>query len=256
MRSARCACSRRSASWSSSGRRASTRPRPPSCTARCRRRRRRETHAVLPALALRRRQALRLLDHGQLPRSLRHASPATASCSTTSRRSAARPSSPARSPAALARDRARACRTGSTSATSTRGATGATPATTSRRMWLMLQQDEPDDYVHRDRRAALRARVRRARRREARHAHRVARRRASTRRACDAATGRDAWSRIDPRYFRPTEVDTLLGDPRKARDKLGWTPAVQLRRSWCTRWCDADLEHARARRHGAPRGLP
>ncbi|HEX5051264.1 MAG TPA: GDP-mannose 4,6-dehydratase [Planctomycetota bacterium] len=30
--------------------------------------------------------------------------------------------------------------------------------------------------------------------------------------------------RIDPRYYRPTEVDTLLGDPRKAREKLGWTP--------------------------------
>lgn len=30
--------------------------------------------------------------------------------------------------------------------------------------------------------------------------------------------------RVDPRYFRPTEVETLLGDPSKARDKLGWTP--------------------------------
>ena len=28
--------------------------------------------------------------------------------------------------------------------------------------------------------------------------------------------------RIDPRYFRPTEVETLLGDPSKAREKLGW----------------------------------
>jgi GDPmannose 4,6-dehydratase len=30
--------------------------------------------------------------------------------------------------------------------------------------------------------------------------------------------------RVDPRYFRPTEVETLLGDPSKAREKLGWTP--------------------------------
>ncbi|MDP1653024.1 MAG: GDP-mannose 4,6-dehydratase [Rhodocyclaceae bacterium] len=29
---------------------------------------------------------------------------------------------------------------------------------------------------------------------------------------------------VDPRYFRPTEVETLLGDPTKAREKLGWTP--------------------------------
>jgi len=32
--------------------------------------------------------------------------------------------------------------------------------------------------------------------------------------------------RIDPRYFRPTEVDTLLGDPAKAREKLGWEPKI------------------------------
>jgi GDPmannose 4,6-dehydratase len=29
---------------------------------------------------------------------------------------------------------------------------------------------------------------------------------------------------VDPRYFRPTEVETLLGDATKAREKLGWTP--------------------------------
>ncbi len=34
--------------------------------------------------------------------------------------------------------------------------------------------------------------------------------------------------RIDPRYFRPTEVETLLGDPAKAREKLGWTPRITL----------------------------
>jgi GDPmannose 4,6-dehydratase len=30
--------------------------------------------------------------------------------------------------------------------------------------------------------------------------------------------------RVDPRYYRPTEVETLIGDPTKAREKLGWTP--------------------------------
>jgi len=34
--------------------------------------------------------------------------------------------------------------------------------------------------------------------------------------------------RIDPRYFRPAEVETLLGDPSKAREKLGWTPTTTL----------------------------
>jgi GDPmannose 4,6-dehydratase len=34
---------------------------------------------------------------------------------------------------------------------------------------------------------------------------------------------------IDPRYFRPTEVETLLGDPTKAREKLGWTPKITFK---------------------------
>lgn len=38
----------------------------------------------------------------------------------------------------------------------------------------------------------------------------------------------DVIVRVDPRYFRPTEVETLLGDPTKAREKLGWTPATTL----------------------------
>ncbi|MEI6544912.1 MAG: GDP-mannose 4,6-dehydratase, partial [Methylococcales bacterium] len=33
---------------------------------------------------------------------------------------------------------------------------------------------------------------------------------------------------IDPRYFRPAEVETLLGDPSKAKAKLGWTPQITL----------------------------
>ena len=38
----------------------------------------------------------------------------------------------------------------------------------------------------------------------------------------------DVVVRVDPRYFRPTEVETLLGDPGKAKRKLGWTPATTL----------------------------
>ena len=34
--------------------------------------------------------------------------------------------------------------------------------------------------------------------------------------------------RVDPRYFRPTEVETLLGDPSKAKARLGWTPTTTL----------------------------
>jgi GDPmannose 4,6-dehydratase len=38
----------------------------------------------------------------------------------------------------------------------------------------------------------------------------------------------DVIVKVDPRYFRPTEVETLLGDPTKAREKLGWTPETTL----------------------------
>jgi len=41
----------------------------------------------------------------------------------------------------------------------------------------------------------------------------------------DAATGRELI-RVDPRYFRPTEVDSLLGDPTKAWQRLGWRAEV------------------------------
>ena len=34
--------------------------------------------------------------------------------------------------------------------------------------------------------------------------------------------------KIDPRYFRPTEVETLLGDPSKAKNKLGWQPEINV----------------------------
>jgi GDPmannose 4,6-dehydratase len=43
----------------------------------------------------------------------------------------------------------------------------------------------------------------------------------------DKASGKTVV-RIDPRYFRPTEVDTLLGDASRARKELGWKPAVSF----------------------------
>ena len=46
-------------------------------------------------------------------------------------------------------------------------------------------------------------------------------------RGVDKATGK-VLIEVDPRYFRPTEVDLLLGDASKAREKLGWTPRYNL----------------------------
>jgi GDPmannose 4,6-dehydratase len=89
-------------------------------------------------------------------------------------------------------------------------------------MWLMLQQEKPDDYV--------------------------------------VATGEtysvrqfleEAFSyvglnwqdyvKVDPKYFRPAEVDLLLGDPTKAKTKLGWTPRVGFKQL-VRMMVDADLE--------------
>ena len=50
--------------------------------------------------------------------------------------------------------------------------------------------------------------------------------------------------RIDPRYFRPAEVETLLGDPSKAHEKLGWTPTTTLE-ELVAEMVDADREEAR-----------
>ena len=50
--------------------------------------------------------------------------------------------------------------------------------------------------------------------------------------------------RIDPRYFRPAEVETLLGDPRKAKDKLGWTPKTTLE-GLVAEMVASDLEEAK-----------
>jgi len=54
----------------------------------------------------------------------------------------------------------------------------------------------------------------------------------------------DIIVRIDPRYFRPTEVETLLGDPSKAREKLGWFPEITLEET-CKEMVAYDLDQAK-----------
>ena len=50
--------------------------------------------------------------------------------------------------------------------------------------------------------------------------------------------------RIDPRYFRPAEVETLLGDPTNAKQKLGWTPTTTLE-ELVAEMVSADVEEAK-----------
>lgn len=54
----------------------------------------------------------------------------------------------------------------------------------------------------------------------------------------------DVVVRIDPRYFRPAEVDTLLGDPTKAKEVLGWVPEITVR-EMCAEMVAEDLKAAR-----------
>jgi GDPmannose 4,6-dehydratase len=58
---------------------------------------------------------------------------------------------------------------------------------------------------------------------------------------------------IDPRYYRPTEVETLLGDPTKAKEKLGWTPEIildQMIEGMVSNDLDQAKQHALLKMHG------
>ena len=50
--------------------------------------------------------------------------------------------------------------------------------------------------------------------------------------------------RIDPRYFRPTEAETLLGKPSKGKQKLSWVPEITVQQM-CTEKMAADLQEAK-----------
>ena len=63
----------------------------------------------------------------------------------------------------------------------------------------------------------------------------------------------DVIVKVDPRYFRPAEVETLLGDPSKAKEKLGWTPEITVE-EMCAEMVQHDLgkakQHAILKQHG------
>ena len=54
----------------------------------------------------------------------------------------------------------------------------------------------------------------------------------------------DVLVKVDPRYFRPAEVETLLGDPTKAKEKLGWTPEITVE-EMCAEMVEHDLNKAK-----------
>jgi GDPmannose 4,6-dehydratase len=93
-------------------------------------------------------------------------------------------------------------------------------------MWLMLQQPEPDDYV-------LATGEAHSVREFVENAFGFIGKKIEWRGSGVAEQGVDAGDgrtliEIDPRYFRPTETDALLGDPSKARQKLGWKHKISF----------------------------
>ncbi|MFM7368610.1 MAG: GDP-mannose 4,6-dehydratase, partial [Sphaerospermopsis kisseleviana] len=100
-----------------------------------------------------------------------------------------------------------------------------------RAMWLMLQQDQPDDYVI-----------------ATGETH-------SVREFLELAFGYvnlnwQDYVEFDQRYLRPAEVDLLIGDPTKARQKLGWQPSVSFK-ELVSLMVEADLQ---ALGHTSPNG--
>jgi GDPmannose 4,6-dehydratase len=90
--------------------------------------------------------------------------------------------------------------------------------------WLMLQQDEPDDFViATGKQFSVRDFVTASGTRLGMQIEWRGDGLAET--GVDLSSGRTVV-RVDPRYFRPTEVETLLGDASKAKRKLGWTPEI------------------------------
>jgi GDPmannose 4,6-dehydratase len=97
-------------------------------------------------------------------------------------------------------------------------------------MWAMLQQDQPDDYVL-----------------ATGETH-------SVRELLDVAFGHldldwQKYVELDPRYLRPAEVDLLLGDPSKAKNKLGWQPKVGFQ-ELIKMMVEADVELVKRRIYG------
>jgi GDPmannose 4,6-dehydratase len=131
-----------------------------------------------------------------------------------------------------------------------------------RMQWMMLQQDNPEDFViatgvqYSVREFIIWSAT------ELGISLRFEGEGVEERGIVDAVTGDDAPAvkpgdtivRIDPRYFRPSEVETLLGDPAKAKEKLGWVPEITVQQM-CEEMVAEDLRAAKRHRLLRENGL-
>ncbi|MGJ0486533.1 MAG: GDP-mannose 4,6-dehydratase [Methylomicrobium sp.] len=127
--------------------------------------------------------------------------------------------------------------------------------------WLMLQQEQPDDFVIA---TGVQYSVRQFIEKTAKElgivmawegqgVDEIGRVASTTGDHAPALKVGDVVVRIDPRYFRPAEVETLLGDPSKAREKLGWTPRItldQMVAEMVTTDLDQAKQHALLKKNG------
>ncbi|MAO13065.1 GDP-mannose 4,6-dehydratase [Marinobacter sp.] len=130
-----------------------------------------------------------------------------------------------------------------------------------RMQWMMLQQEQPEDFVIA---TGVQYSVREFIRWSAAElgiSLRFEGEGVDEKAVVDSVSGEDApavspgdvIARVDPRYFRPAEVETLLGDPTKAKEKLGWVPEITAE-EMCVEMVREDLKtakrHALLRAHG------
>ena len=130
-----------------------------------------------------------------------------------------------------------------------------------RMQWMMLQQEQPEDFViATGKQISVREFVRMSAK-ELGITLRFEGEGVDEYAVIDAIEGNNAVAlkvgdvivRVDPKYFRPAEVETLLGDPSKAKEKLGWVPEIAVE-ELCAEMVRGDLkkakQHALLKAHG------
>ncbi len=130
-----------------------------------------------------------------------------------------------------------------------------------RMQWMMLQQDRPEDFVIatglqytvREFIAWAAAELSIELEFSGSGVDEIARVRSVDNNMAPAVKTGDVVMRVDPRYFRPAEVETLLGDPARAKERLGWEPEITAQ-EMCAEMIDEDLRiakrHALLKQHG------
>lgn len=136
-----------------------------------------------------------------------------------------------------------------------------------RMQWMMLQQDEPEDFViATGKQISVREFVTLSAKEigidlafEGEGVNEIAKVVSVDLLKAPAVKFGDVIVKVDPRYFRPAEVETLIGNPAKAKEKLGWVPEITVE-EMCVEMVASDVEqakrHALLKAHGHSMSVP